>query len=189
MKGLLVALAAVAAFVAVAPKAEAANYNDIPHFRKGLVLTTSGAFATKTAVDYHVKTTGIGTELLALNATPITVVAAPGSGYANVFMGAALRWDYVSAACGGVHADENLVFAYTDASGELVSPYVETTGFIDQTADKVRYVQPLGGDAAVSDVAVVDNAAIVIKMLTGEVTSCVGELRVRVYYRVIPLTL
>lgn len=135
-------------------------------------------------------TTVTNAQLLALNATPISVLAAPGAGFANVFHGAMVFYDHTTTACGGVAAGEDLVFKYTDGSGEQVSPHVETTGFIDQSADEMRWVGALGADAAVSDVEPVANAAIVIQLLVGEVITCSGQaLKVRVFYQVIPSTL
>ncbi len=128
-------------------------------------------------------------ELLALNATAIVMVAAPGAGKALVFMGAAIQYDFVATACTGVAAGEDLVFKYTNASGEQVSAHVETTGMIDQGNDELRYVAPVSGDAAVSDVTPLANAAIVLNLLVGEVADCGSPLDVRIYYRVIPVDL
>ncbi len=128
-------------------------------------------------------------ELLALNATAIEMVAAPGAGKALVFMGAGIEYDFVATACTGVAAGEDLVFKYTNASGEQVSAHVETTGMIDQGNDELRWVAPVSADAAVSDVTPLSNAALVLNLLVGEVADCGSPLDVRIYYRVIPVDL
>ncbi len=148
------------------------------------VDTTSGAHLYS-FVDANV-TAG---ELLALNATAIEMVAAPGAGKALIFLGAALQYDFNSAACTGVAAGEDLVFKYTSSAGEQVSPHVETTGMIDQTNDELRWVNPVSGDAVVSDVNPIANAALVLHLLVGEVATCDSPLDVRIYYRVIPIEL
>lgn len=124
-------------------------------------------------------------QLLALNATPQTIVAAPGAGLAIVPAGpvAAVAFlDYNSAAYGGIAAGEDLAFKYTDDAGtELFQ--IETTGFLDQTSDQVRFA------ADPTLVTPEANVPVVLHMLVGEVTTGDSPLFVRFYYRLIPTTL
>jgi len=126
-------------------------------------------------------------QVKALNATPITLVPAPGAGLANVFEGAAVFLKYGTAAYGGIAAGEDLSIKYTDGSGAEVAQ-CETTGFLDQTANALRYVRPQAAASGNSAITPVANAALVAHMLTGEITTGDSTVYVRVYYRVIPAT-
>jgi hypothetical protein len=123
-------------------------------------------------------------ELLALNATPKELLPAPGSGYANVVDSAVLFLDYNSAAYNGVASGEDLEIRYTNGSGQLVAT-VETTGFLDQASDQVRYVQ-VGAVTAITPVA---NAAVVLDLASGEIATGNSPLKVKIYYRVVPTAL
>lgn len=72
-------------------------------------------------------------EIKALRASPKTLVAAPGAGYALEFISAVLLLDYGSNAL--TESADNLAVKLTDGSGTAVSETIEMTGFIDQTAD------------------------------------------------------
>ena len=131
-------------------------------------------------------------QLLALNATPISVIPAPGAGYANV-LDAVILYLPAGTAYAGIAAGEDLAFKYTDGSGQECFSRVETTGFLDQTTAQMRYVT--GASAAFAGVPTdalatpTANAAIVIQVLTGEITTGTSDLKLRLFYRVIPTTL
>lgn len=120
------------------------------------------------------------TQLKALNATPITLVAAPGANKALVPILAVFFLDYNSAAYAGIASGEDLTIKYTDGSGTVLAT-VETTGFLDATADATRFVQPTTA-AAFTPVA---NAVLVAHMASGEITTGDSPLKVRTYYRII----
>ena len=122
-------------------------------------------------------------QMLALNATPQTIVAAPGSGKAIIPIAALLFLDYGTAAYAGIAAGEDLAFKYTNAAGTQIFS-VEATGFLDATADALRYA-----DAGSSLLTPTANAAVVLHMLTGEITTGDSPLKIRFYYRVVPTTL
>jgi predicted RecA/RadA family phage recombinase len=119
-------------------------------------------------------------ELLALNAAPKTLIAAPGAGKAIVPVSAQLFLDYNSAAYAGIAAGEDLAFRYTDGSGNQCGS-VEATGFLDATADAHRSHLFNG---TISPTA---NAALVLHMLTGEIITGDSPLKVQVRYRVVDL--
>lgn len=129
-------------------------------------------------------------ELLALNATPKTLVAAPGANKAIIFEGATLQMVYNSAAYTGVAVGEDLAFKYTNAAGAQVAG-CEATGFLDQTTNQVRYARYFTNAAAalVSDITPVANAPLVLHMLVGEIATGNSPLYVKVYYRVVPTSL
>ena len=123
-------------------------------------------------------------ELLALNATPKTLIPAPGASLALVFEGAVIHKP-AGTAYAGIAAGEHLSVKYTDGSGTQVTE-AESDGFLDQATAQTRYLRPFNaasGDAAVNPTA---NAALVLHLLTGEITTGNSALHVRVFYRVIP---
>jgi hypothetical protein len=122
-------------------------------------------------------------ELLALNTTPKTLVAAPGAGNILVLEMAQLWLDYATTAYDGIAAGEDLSIKYTNASGVEVAQ-IEATGFLDGTADETRYVKAASA-AAVQPVA---NAALVLSMLVGNIATGDSPLKVRTFYRVLPET-
>lgn len=118
-------------------------------------------------------------EVLALNGTPKTIVAAPGSGKYLEFLGAYVFLDYNSAAYVD-DAGEDLVFKYTNGSGAEISQTMDGSAF-DGTADALVYARPAA--PAADTVEVVENAAIVLHLLTGEWITGDSPLKVRCYYR------
>ena len=117
-------------------------------------------------------------EMLAVRATPKTLVAAPGSGYALQFISAVFIYDYAAAF---TETDDNLAIRYTDGSGTVVSLTLETTGFLDATADKISTIGKLA-----TDVLVTANAALVLHNTgNGELGGTGSPCRVKVSYRVI----
>jgi hypothetical protein len=125
-------------------------------------------------------------QVLALNATPITLVAAPGAGFAVVFEGAHV-YKAAGTAYGGIAAGEDLAISYTSGAGEDVG-VCETTGFLDQATAQQRYVRPQAAALAagtVSEVAPVANAPLVASLLVGEITTGDSAVKVRVFYRVL----
>lgn len=123
-------------------------------------------------------------ELLALNATPKQLVAAPGVGKALILVDAQLDLPYNSAAYAGIAAGEDLEIRYTNGAGQLVAT-VETTGFLDATASAYRHVYPASAAAIVP----ADNAALVLDLAVGEITTGNSPLKLRVRYREITLAL
>jgi len=119
-------------------------------------------------------------ELLALNATPKELVAAPGAGKAIVLLGATAFLDFETTAYDGIAAGEDLNINYTDGSGDTVAT-IEATGFLDAVADDLRYVYPLAAAA----ITPVDNAALVLHMATGEIATGDSPLKIRVDYKII----
>lgn len=126
-------------------------------------------------------------QLLALNATPRSIVAAPGAGLANIFE-AAILTKIAGTAYAGIAAGEDLAVKYTDGSGLQVAS-CETTGFLDQATAQFRHMTAYRAASLVTDITPVANAALVIQLLSGEITTGNTALELRVYYRVIPTVL
>jgi len=132
------------------------------------------------------KTTTItSTQVLALNATPQTVIAAPGAGLA-ILPRLVVIYKIAATAYAGIAAGENLVLKFTDASGAQCSSVINSTGFLDQATAQIRYAGPPGSTGTtVGDVTPVANSPVVLHLLVGEITTGTAPLRMRVYYDLI----
>lgn len=155
--------------------------------RDGLV-TSFGSAGKELLTGLSQDFTITSAQLLALNATPQTIVAAPGAGRVLIPAALYLFYDYVAAAYGGIATGEDLAVRYTNASG-AVALTVETTGFLDQTSDQYRWAEQGSAAATAGGFAPVANAALVLHMTTGEITTGDGPLYGRLYYYNIPATL
>ena len=120
-------------------------------------------------------------ELLALHTTPKTLVAAPGAGKALVLDSAVFFLDYNSAAYAAIAAGDDINIRYTDGSGAIAGT-LETTGFLDLTADAYSVVQPPAGS-----IILPANAPLVAS-LGGAITTGNSPVAVRTLYRVIELS-
>ena len=114
-----------------------------------------------------------------LQATPFELVAAPGAGKVSEFISAVPILDFTAPAF--TEAGDNLVVRYTNGSGLIVSQTIETTGFIDQSADKITNALP-----KIDAIGMVVNAALVLHNIgAAEFGGSGGStLRVKVAYRV-----
>ena len=119
-------------------------------------------------------------QLLALNATPKTLVAAPGAGKAILPVTLELFLDYNSAAYAAIHADDDLTVKFTNGSGAVLGT-VEATGFLDQTSDQRRIITFSGTITPVS------NALVCLYMDNTEVTTGDSPLYARFTYRTVDL--
>jgi hypothetical protein len=129
-------------------------------------------------------------QVLALNATPVTVIAAPGANKAIIFLGAVVA-SGGGTAYAGIAATEEFSLKYTNGAGLNVAT-VEATGWLDQTTAQVRWVYPHVKNITVDtpeDITPVANAALVAHMLVGEITTGNYPISVRVYYRIVPTTI
>ena len=125
-------------------------------------------------------------QVLALFATPIAVMPAPGAGLA-IIPRMVLVHKPAGTAYAAIAAGEDLVLKYTNAAGAQCSGVIETTGFLDQATAQTRYVgMQASTGATASDVTPAANAAVVMHLLVGEVTTGTSALHVRVWYDVVP---
>lgn len=130
-------------------------------------------------------TTITSTQLLALNATAQSVVPALGAGLACVPYRVAI-YKPAGTAYAGVASGEDLVLKYTNASGAQCSSVIETTGFLDQTTAQTRVAGfPGSTTTTAGDVTPVANSAVVLSLLSGEITTGDSPLYVRVWFDVI----
>lgn len=150
----------------------------------GAALSVSGASAVAVKVS---DVTLSAAQMLALNATPVTVVAAPGAGFMTIVLGILCFYDYLGTEFGGVGATEDLAFKYTDGSGQQICAF-ETTGWLNQTSDGYRLLAPqYAATGTPGGVVPVANAAIVAQLLNGEFATGNGTVRVRVFHLTVPI--
>lgn len=122
-------------------------------------------------------------QLLALDATPIDLLAAPGAGFFIDFHSLVVTKP-AGTAYASVGAADDITIRETDGSG-LVLATIETTGFLDSAAVQTRTVNGLRAASGVSDVTRLDNAKLVL-FLGGNITTGTSPLHFYVYYRVVP---
>lgn len=122
-----------------------------------------------------------------LRATPVTLVAAPGAGFMNVFHQAVLILKYVTP--GFTESGYNLVINYGTSSPVSASETIEMTGFIDQTADSATIAVPDGGAAtAIGAITKFSNLALTLfNSGAAEFGGSGGSsLRIKIFYSVVP---
>lgn len=134
-------------------------------------------------------------QILALNATPITLIAAPPAGKALVFEGAEIHKP-AGTAYAGIAGGEDLSIKYTNGSGLEVG-VCEMTGFADQTTTQFRYIRAIDARDVTSatnagtpsSLVAVAAAALVAHMLVGEITTGNSPFNFKIFYRVIDIAL
>jgi hypothetical protein len=135
---------------------------------------------------YRKKVTITSAQLLALNATLQELVPAPGAGFALIFLGMLIQKP-AGTAYAGIAAGEDLSVKYTDTSG-AEQGRCETTGFLDSTANQIRYVKPYHAASGISDITPVANAALVLELLDDEITTGDSDLNCDVLYQIVDTT-
>lgn len=120
-------------------------------------------------------------EMLALRATPKTLVAAPGAGYMLEFVSAVLMFDRTAAY---TETADNMAIRYVDGSGVIVSQAIEATGFVDAAGDAITNALPKID--ALATAAQGENAALVLHN-TGDGEygggNAANVVRVKIAYR------
>ena len=144
-----------------------------------MLVTNFDAIELGKYVQEHVvKKTITSAQLLALNATPVELVPAPGANKAIEFI-SMLVHKPAGTAYAGIAAGEDLAVKYTNGSGAQVNTSLETTGFLDQTTAQSRLSRSI-----VTEYTPVANAALVLQLLSGEITTGNSPLYVTVRYRI-----
>lgn len=119
-------------------------------------------------------------QVLALNTTPITVLAADPAGYAHMIERVE-AYKPAGTAYAGIDVAEDIALRYTNGSGTILCQ-VETTGFLDQATAQTRVVKP-----AVADFTPLAAAAVVAHMTTGNITTGNQPVSLRIVSRLQPM--
>lgn len=144
--------------------------------------TVFGASPTGNGVTQWVEVSITNAEMLALRAAPKQLVAAPGAGKILEFVQAILLFDYTAAY---TETDDNMAVKYENGSGVKVSEDIETTGFVDATADTIT-TAPAVKDAITAKTGC-ENKALVLHNIGGDEFgggNAANAVRVKVAYRV-----
>lgn len=121
-------------------------------------------------------------EMLALRATPKTLVAAPGAGKFLEFVSAQLLFDRTAVY---TESADNMAVRYTNGSGVIVSQAIESTGFVDASADTITNALPKI-DTIVAGTGAANQALVLHNTGDGEFGggNAANVIRVKVAYRV-----
>ena len=122
-------------------------------------------------------------KVLDLADTPITLVAAQGTGTLVEFVSAILIHD-AGTAYAEPSAPDDLVIEYEN--GDDVSQEIDSTGFLDQTVDEVRMVNSLvpSADPTTTDLEGNKNDALRLFNTGTDLTTGTGTMTVKITYRV-----
>ena len=151
-------------------------------FEKG-VLVHGGVIPGGQHRTYRQRHVITSAQLLALNDTAQILVAAPGAGLMLIFEGAVIQKP-AGTAYGGIAAGEDLSVKYTDKNGLEVGR-CETTGFLDSTANQIRYLNGHRAASGISSFVPVANAALVLHLLVGEISTGDSDLNIETHFRVV----
>jgi len=138
----------------------------------GVMLTSEGL------VRYR-DVTLTNAQVLALRATPITLVAAPGSTKVNEFISAMI----VASQAAGAWTEtvDNMAIRYTNGAGLIVSDAIETTGLFAASIKATR------ARAAIDPIGMLKNAPLVLHN-TGDGEfgggNAANTMLVRIFYRI-----
>ena len=100
----------------------------------GRLLIGLGTEGAATLV--NARTTLTNAQVLALNATSVSVVAAPGAGFVIDVLEGVLVFNYTAAYTVGA-ADDLALYIGSNSRGIRMSNTIETTGFLNATADTI----------------------------------------------------
>lgn len=161
-------------------KTNGTNFGDTYFVNVG--STTSCDFIQVSGGVQYAEVSLTNAEMLALRASPKTLVAAPGAGKVIEFISAQLFFDYTGAY---TETADNMAIRYTDGSGTIVSQAIEATGFVDATADTITNALPKIDVIAAKSAS--ENKALVLHN-TGDGEygggNAANAVRVKVAYRV-----
>lgn len=148
-----------------------------------------GGTATETIENKILKVTITSAQLLALNATPVSIIEAPGANKA-IIVNKVIAYKASGTAYAGVAVGEDIVLRYTDGSGTILTG-IETTGFLDQATAQTRVALLPQSAVGTVDVEVTPtaNAAVVAHMTTGEITTGNSDLILVIDYSIVPTVL
>lgn len=157
--------------------------SSVPSEAARYIFTSNGfeKIITEFDGDYYADVTLTSAQVKALKATPITIVAAPGTNLAIVPTAINIVCNY-----GGTNAftetDDDISIGY---SGGAEIKEIEATGLIDQTNDEWRYITFEHAETFIPE----ENTAVVVTNLDDEYAGNAGAdntVHIRLWYRRVP---
>ncbi len=121
-------------------------------------------------------------QMVALETTAIKLVDANGANTWLEFLGAMISYNYDTTAF-TINADDDFVIRYEGGVGTDLSAAVETTGFIDQANDEIRFTPASAWTVADDIVSVVDKNIEIFNPGTGITAGGASTLIINVTYR------
>ncbi len=162
LSGSLLATLAAVSFVAFTPagvraQATVLNYFSQPDSTGDNALHLTGSLYFGDHRSQFATVILTNTQLLALNNTPVTLVAAPAAGYYVDVIGASVAFHYVGAYSAG---SDLKLFWGSRTAGNAASAAVTTSGFLTGTADAITKVTgvPTGTNPPTTALALVVQA-------------------------------
>ncbi len=122
-------------------------------------------------------------ELLALRATPKSLVAAPGAGKMLSFRGAEIIYD--AGATPYTVGTNDAAIRYKDTAGDIISQTIDSAGLLDSATDVVTHVDPLGTDSKGPKADVENQPLVLHNSGAAEWTAGDGVVRVKIWYFII----
>jgi hypothetical protein len=145
-------------------------------------LSAAGALSLAVTQVKYVKVTATTGQLLAINATPKTIVAAPGAGFTTVIHRSLLVLNYNSAA----YANNGVLGLYeTNSAGALLTGTLTLASFLAQTADTMLELHPSAASAT-TGLTRLDNKAVVLTQAAGESITGNSPVDVHCWYSTVP---
>ena len=123
-------------------------------------------------------------KLLAMNATPVVVIAAPGAGKAIIVDEVELFLDYATATY-AAGAGEDLVLRCTTTTTTIFQTWDDADDIIEGTADTRAFSKPTYG--ATFDPLTADNESVEFAILSGEWATGDSPIKYRIRYREVTL--
>ncbi len=147
--------------------------------RKGLGLIGRDAEAARVR---HVDTNIATADVLTLNATPVAILAAVGSGIYPVFLGCVLFQDFNSAAY--VDDNDDAFHIQNLSAGSQVSESIDGTE-LDGGADFAIWVPPAAHLGSVATQTLVDNGGFEATIESSELITGDSDWAVRLFYMLV----
>lgn len=120
-------------------------------------------------------------QLLALRATPVTIVAAPGAGKMIVLLNALFIADNGTAYVVGTN---DMALRYASTTGDIVGQTVDTAGLLDSTSDIATQAGPIATDNKVPKADCENQPLVLHNTGASEFTTGTGVLRVKCWYSI-----
>jgi hypothetical protein len=125
-------------------------------------------------------------QLLAIRATPITVIAAPGAAKMISVITSSFHHEVAGTPVAYVEPDtNNLVLEYAD--GTDITGAIEVTGFLTVTNDEWITEAPTFGATTVNPAATVNQAVQIFQTGAAELTTGTGDMHYAIVYHIVDI--